>query len=176
MLLAPRFPTHWSTSCRALHIIDQKNETFVPYIEVFRPGDSVVFRNSDRTRHHVYSFAPVRQFEFMLSPGQSSTPMQLDNPGTIAVGCNIHDQMITYLYISAAPITARSGNDGRAHIDNIPPGAFDVRAWHPLLRPTAPDNTAPLTIADAAESKDLAFSLSLLPDPRTTLDRERVSY
>src|SRR5690242_7111812 len=39
-------------------VIDQKNLMFVPYVEVFRPGDSVVFRNSDNTRHHVYSFSP----------------------------------------------------------------------------------------------------------------------
>ena len=27
------------------HVIDQKDETFIPYIEVFRPGDEVVFQS-----------------------------------------------------------------------------------------------------------------------------------
>ena len=43
-----------------VHVIDQKNLMFVPYVQVFRPGDAVVFRNSDRTRHHVYSFSPAK--------------------------------------------------------------------------------------------------------------------
>ncbi len=42
-------------------IVDQRDETFIPYVEIFRPGDSVVFRNSDTTRHHVYSFAAAQE-------------------------------------------------------------------------------------------------------------------
>ena len=60
-------PAHASTT----KFIDQKNLTFIPYIEIFRPGDSVIFRNSDNTRHHVYSFSPAKSFEFVLAPGES---------------------------------------------------------------------------------------------------------
>jgi len=90
---------------------DQKNLMFMPYIEVFRPGDEVVFRNSDRTRHHVYSFSSNRTFEFVLAPGQSSARMKLDKSGVIAGGCNIHDQMATYLYVSDAPWIARTARE-----------------------------------------------------------------
>lgn len=55
-------------------VIDQRQETFLPYVEIFRPGDRVVFCNSDRTRHHVYSFSRVKTFEFVLKPGVSSRP------------------------------------------------------------------------------------------------------
>jgi len=158
-----------------LHVIDQKNETFIPYIEVFRPGDRVIFHNSDTTRHHAYSFAPARQFEFVLAPGESSAPLQLDQVGVIAVGCNIHDQMITYFFVTDAPFVARSGSDGRAHVD-LPAGSFDVRVWHPRQRPGSPDNTQ--TFAAAADSMpaDLHYTLSLLPDQRGSPDRERSTY
>ena len=100
---------------RRPHVIDQKNLMFLPYIEVFRPGDAVVFRNSDGTRHHVYSFSPAKAFEFVLAPGQSSPPMTLDQAGVIVVvGCNIHDQMASYLVVSDAPWIATTGKDGRA--------------------------------------------------------------
>ena len=158
------------------HVIDQKNETFVPYIEVFRPGDKVVFRNSDRTRHHAYSFAPARQFEFVLAPGESSSPLQLDKLGVIAVGCNIHDQMITYLYVTDAPHVAHSGGDGIAQLASLPTGDYDVRVWHPQLRPGAVVDAQRLTIAGATELKNLEFTLSLLPDPRLPPDRERSGY
>jgi len=157
-------------------IIDQKNETFIPYVETFRPGDNVVFHNSDHTRHHVYSFASARQFEFVLKSGESSEPVRLERAGVVAVGCNIHDRMITYLFISDAPGMARSTADGSVTIDDLPVGDFDVHVWHPQLRPGRPVPAQTLHIADAGETKDLAFSLSLLPDPRTPADRERTDY
>ena len=156
--------------------IDQKNETFIPYVEIFRPGDSVVFHNGDHTRHHVYSFAPARQFEFVLPSGESSAPVQLEHVGVVAVGCNIHDQMITYLYISDAPWIARSDAAGRVVIGGLPPGDFQVRVWHPQLRPGRPDPAQPLHIAAAEDASSLTFSLTLLPDPRARADRERANY
>jgi len=157
-------------------VIDQKNETFIPYVEIFRPGDSIVFHNSDHTRHHVYSFAPARQFEFVLTSGESSSPLQLAHAGVVAVGCNIHDQMITYAYISDAPWIARSDAQGRVVFDTLPAGDFDVRVWHPQLRPGQPDPVQDLHVAASSDAKDLAFSLSLLPDPRAPVDRERAGY
>jgi plastocyanin len=157
-------------------IIDQKNETFIPYVEIFHPGDSIVFHNSDHTRHHVYSFAPARQFEFVLTSGASSAPLQLEHAGVVAVGCNIHDQMITYLYISDAPWIVRSGADGRVVFDTLPQGDFNVRVWHPQLRPGQPDPVQALHVDASSDAKELTFSLSLLPDPRTPADHERAGY
>jgi plastocyanin len=159
----------------ATHIIDQKDETFIPFVEIFRPGDSVVFRNSDQTRHHVYSFAPARQFEFVLTSGQSSAPLRLEHAGVVAVGCNIHDRMITYLYIGDAPWMTRSGADGYAVVA-LPPGDYDVSVWHPQLRPGQAPPQQTLHIAEAGEARELDFKLSLLPDPRQRADRERADY
>ena len=83
---APRAPVPKLARAAQTHIIDQKNLMFVPYLDVLRPGDAVVFRNSDRTRHHVYSFSPAKAFEFVLAPGQSSPPLTLDATGVVAVG------------------------------------------------------------------------------------------
>lgn len=157
-------------------IIDQRDETFIPYVEIFRPGDRVVFRNSDQTRHHVYSFAPARQFEFVLTSGQSSEPLRLEHAGVVAVGCNIHDRMITYLYIGEAPWMARSGADGRVALTDLPPGDYAVRVWHPQLRPGQAQPQQSLHVGAVAERHELEFPLSLLPDPRTQADRERVDY
>lgn len=156
--------------------IDQKDETFIPYIEIFQPGDKVVFRNSDRTRHHVYSFSPTKSFEFVLAPGESSAAQLLERTGVVAVGCNIHDQMITYLYISDAAWIARSGSNGRASLADVPPGSYDVHVWHPQLRPGRPEVSQPIAFAAASDSKHLSISLSLLPDPRLQLDHERSRY
>ena len=154
--------------------IDQKNEQFIPYVEVFRPGDLVVFRNSDKTRHHVYSFSSAKSFEFVLPSGESSRPLQLDQVGVVAVGCNIHDQMITYLYVSDAPWMVKSGEDGRTTIANLPPGDYTVRVWHPQLHPAKPEVEQPLRIGAVALQS--TFSLSLLPDPRLQAGHEHGRY
>ena len=156
--------------------IDQIALTFVPYIEVFRPGDKVVFRNSDKTRHHVYSFSPVKAFEFMLSPGESSSPLELEKSGVVAVGCNIHDSMITYLYVSDAPWIARSGADGKASIADLPAGNYTVRVWQPRLRPGRPDLAQSAVLVTSTERKSLSFALTLLPDSRRQFDREHTQY
>jgi len=159
-----------------IKIIDQKNETFIPYVEIFRPGDSVVFRNSDQTRHHVYSFAPARQFEFVLTPGQSSAPLRLEHAGAIAVGCNIHDHMITYLYVADAPWIERTGAEGRASVAALPPGDYDVSVWHPQLRPGQAPPQQTLHVDATNVRAQLSFTLTLLPDPRRAADREHVDY
>lgn len=152
-------------------IIDQRDETFIPYVEIFRPGDQVVFRNSDRTRHHVYSFAAAKSFEFVIAPGDSSAPVTLDRAGEIAVGCNIHDKMIMHLYVSDAPWIARSPSDGRVVFENLPAGTYEIEVWHPQLRPGRPVPHQTIVVDDAPARA--TFSLPLLPDPRQSGDRGR---
>ncbi len=156
--------------------IDQKDLTFIPYLEIFRPGDQVVFRNSDRTRHHVYSFSPVKTFEFVLVPGQSSDPLKLDKTGVVAVGCNIHDGMISYLYVSDAPWIARSDARGTVVFHGLPAGTYDVRVWQPRLRPGLPDIVRPGVVLRASDTRTLAFPLLLLPDSRHRPDHEHAGY
>ena len=160
----------------ARHVVDQKALAFTPYVEVFRPGDEVVYRNSDRTRHHVYSFSPIKAFEFVLAPDATSTPMKLDHSGVIAVGCNIHDGMINYLYISDAPWAARTDASGVLRFQNLPAGAFDVRVWQPRLPPRRPDLVESGVSLRAQEHRSLDFTLTLLPDSRLQFDREHTQY
>jgi hypothetical protein len=158
------------------HTINQVALTFVPYIEVFRTGDKVLFHNSDRTRHHVYSFSSAKAFEFMLSPGEGSPPLVLDRPGVVAVGCNIHDQMITYLYVSDAPWVGRSGADGMVRLSGLPAGRYTVRAWQPRLRPGRAEAVQEGVVIGAGGAPPLAFKLALLPDMRQQHDLERAQY
>lgn len=158
----------------AIKIIDQRDETFIPFVEIFRPGDQVVFRNSDRTRHHVYSFSPAKTFEFVIAPGESAAPVKLDHPGEISVGCNIHDQMIAHLYVSDAPWIARSQADGSAVLEGLPAGTYELVVWHPRLRPGRPEPRQTIVVQDTPTT--VTFSLPLLPDPRQPGDRERTRY
>lgn len=157
------------------HVVDQRNLVFMPYLQVFRPGDEVVFRNSDATRHHVYSFSPARAFEFVLAPSQSSPPLKLEKAGAVAVGCNIHDQMIAYLYVTDAPWFVQTAAAGRAQFDALPAGDYEVRVWQPRQRPGKPEPRQVVKVGASGQAT-LSVPLRLLPDPRLQVGREHVHY
>jgi plastocyanin len=159
----------------ATHVVDQRDEAFVPYVAVFRPGDRVVFRNSDATRHHVYSFSKAKAFEQLLKPGETGAPLPLEQEGVIAVGCNIHDHMRAWLVVTTAPWVAVTDADGVARFARLPAGPYRSVVWHPQLRPRQPDVAQTLVLADDAAVRELPVSLTLLPDPRVS-DPHHANY
>jgi plastocyanin len=141
--------------------IEQKDETFVPFVVVVHTGGTVRFRNGDRIRHHVYSFSPIRQFEFVQPPGDISPPIRFDRPGEAALGCNIHDQMIAYVYVTNAPWAAVTGANGQAMIADVPAGQYVATVWHPRLKPRS--QPAAVAVALATANSALAVTLPVLP-------------
>jgi hypothetical protein len=135
-------------------------------------GDDVIFRNSDQTRHHVYSFSPLGLFEYILKPDEKSPPIFFTKPGVIAVGCNIHDQMITYIYVSETPLAAVTDAQGRGEIKNVPDGPYVAHFWHPKLRPGRPEPTQTVDVGDSPAT--LSSVLQLLPSRPKTSDDHRL--
>src|SRR5438270_12655276 len=105
-------------------VIDQRHETFLPLVTVVRKGGHVFFTNNDSTMHQVYSFSPIRQFAFEIDEGQRSPPVVFDKPGVAAIGCNIHDRMITYVYVADSPLAEKSDRNGLALFADLPPGRY----------------------------------------------------
>lgn len=156
--------------------VDQREETFIPYVQIFHPGDKVVFRNSDTTRHQVYSFSKIKKFELVLRPGESSPPMALDSTGIAAVGCNIHDDMVTYLFVTSAANAALSDGSGVARMDDLQPGQYTASIWHPQLHPGRAEPTRSVSIPSGPAATNLSFTLSLIPDPRGAVVHDQPLY
>jgi plastocyanin len=153
------------------HFIDQRDETFLPLVEIVPVGDTIIFRNSDRTRHHVYSFSPLKSFEFVLKPNEQSAAVPVPKPGIIAVGCNIHDFMINYLYVTDARWFGKSDEQGNAQFADVPAGTYNAHIWHPRLKPGAPEIDQKITIGgDAVTMKQV---LPVLPERRPDNDQNR---
>ena len=144
-------------------VIDQRNETFIPLVTVVPRGGRVVFANNDKTKHQVYSFSPIRQFEMTLAQGEKSPPLVFDKPGVATLGCNIHDHMIAYVFVSDTPWTALTGADGRAEITEIPAGNYEAQVWHPQLQPGSPVPSEHLMVS--GEITKWSAKLKLLSPP-----------
>jgi plastocyanin len=145
--------------------IDQVDKQFVPYVKPVFVGSQVRFPNSDKIRHQVYSFSPAKKFELPLYAGTDAPPVVFDKPGVVVLGCNIHDWMVGYIYVSESPFFAKTEAAGTAMIGDLPPGEYTVRVWHPGIEHADEIATRQITLnADAPASVE--WSLALKPQYR----------
>ncbi|HEY4368298.1 MAG TPA: hypothetical protein VGN07_13775 [Steroidobacteraceae bacterium] len=112
-------------------VMDQLNKAFVPEVLVIRSGTSVVFPNSDAVSHQVYSFSPAKRFELPLYRGQPNAPILFDQPGVVVLGCNIHDTMTGYIYVTDSPWFGTADEKGQWHVASLPAGDYRITIWNP---------------------------------------------
>ena len=136
----------------------QSNKQFDPRVLVVPVGTSVTFPNRDTVRHHVYSFSPAKNFELKLYAGTAANPVVFDKLGIAVLGCNIHDNMASWVVVVDTPYYARSGTGGTVSLANVPPGSYRLRVWHPGLAVGAPaaDQALVVGAADSATTYRLA--------------------
>ena len=114
-------------------IMDQVNLAFEPDVLVIPVHSTVQFPNSDAVSHQVYSFSKARQFQLPLYRGKPYPPVNFDEPGIVTLGCNIHDNMLGYIVVTAAPWFGRTDAHGEWSVSDIPAGRYRARVWHPLF-------------------------------------------
>jgi plastocyanin len=138
--------------------INQKNTMFAPFVLVIPVGSTVDFANLDPFRHHVYSFSPTKKFELKLFGQGEKRSVTFDKPGTVALGCNIHDTMQAFIQVVDTAFAAKTGKDGRAVLRGAPSGAAKLLVWHPHLR--APGNRVTV-VAQGGGDVSLPVSVKL---------------
>ena len=143
-------------------VVDQVDKEFVPRVMAIFVGTSVTFPNHDDVRHHVYSFSAAKRFELPLYSGVPAKPVVFDKPGVVVLGCNIHDWMIGYIYVSESPYFAKTASDGKAVISDLPPRTYVVRVWHPE-QDEAEDTTRKNVDTSRAAHIDITWQLGLQP-------------
>lgn len=118
-------------------VMDQVEFQFAPFVLPVRPGTAVTFPNSDNVRHQVYSFSAAKRFELPLYSGTPAAPVIFPAEGIVTLGCNIHDWMIGFIVVDAAPVAAVTGADGRASFTGLADETVDIAVWHPRMGPDA---------------------------------------
>jgi plastocyanin len=111
-------------------VMDQRKETFVPYVLAVPVGTTVDFTNSDRTYHNVFSLSKAKRFDLgRYAKGQSKL-VRFDRPGVVRVFCEIHSHMSAFILVFAHRFFATTDSEGRYRIDNVPPGTYTIVAWN----------------------------------------------
>lgn len=123
--------------------VAQQNIQFSPFMLVVPVGAEVAFPNLDKVRHHVYSFSPGNRFEIKLYGREENRTARMNAAGAVAIGCNIHDQMVGFIRVVDTAYAGKTDAAGVVTIQDVPTGAVVAKVWHPYLR--APKNEKTLS-------------------------------
>lgn len=141
--------------------MDQRDQEFVPRVLAVHSNTEVKFPNSDNIRHQVYSFSPAKRFELRLYSGTPSDPLLFDKPGVVVLGCNIHDWMVGYIYVTDEPWFAVSDANGVVKFEDMSAGHYSATLWHPKTIDMQPASGGDFDVPAAGLSKD--FKLEVEP-------------
>jgi len=152
---------------RAPAIMDQAGRQFVPHVLVVQTGTPVAFPNSDSVAHQVYSFSAPKRFQLSLYRGHAHPPLVFDQPGLVVLGCNIHDDMLAYIYVTPSPYFGKSGADGKLVLDDLPPGNYQLRLWNPRFNEPQAELTRVVHLqAEQRMTLSVRLTRALAPQPR----------
>jgi len=149
--------------------MDQRNLAFVPRVLVVAVGTSVEFPNNDSVSHQVYSFSPAKKFQLPLYKGARHPPVTFDQEGLVVLGCNIHDGMAGYIYVTAAPFFGTTDATGTLRLTDLPIGDYRITLWSPLIADPPPSliRTVHVDAQEVTTSRvQLARDLRARPEPR----------
>jgi plastocyanin len=142
---------------RGPYTVEQRDIAFQPHVLIVPVGATVGFPNRDKVRHHVYSFSKAKTFTLKLYGQEDARTVTFDKPGLVPLGCNIHDAMSGFIYVTATPFAALTDGAGHVTIEGVPAGGATVRVWHPSIRAPGSLASQPVNVATSGLSTTFAL-------------------
>lgn len=156
--------------------IDQIDKEYVPYVTAVRAGTEINFPNRDQIRHHVYSFSPAKTFEIPLYKGTPPSPILFDKPGVVVLGCNIHDWMKAYVFVTDTPYFAVTDKNGKATVAGVPARDYRVEVWHPRLKGDPSSTAQEISVGGGVASASFAIAEKRVWRPRRAPSADADAY
>ncbi|TNC83596.1 MAG: hypothetical protein CSH37_13570, partial [Thalassolituus sp.] len=146
-------------------LMDQVERKFAPRVLSVNQSDLVSFPNSDNIRHHVYSFSAPKVFEIKLYADVPEAPIEFGEPGIVVLGCNIHDDMIGYIYVTPPEfVSAVTDSLGESVIESSG-NITEVRIWHERLSAVETDQiTLTAQWLQNYQSGERAYLIAINPE------------
>lgn len=137
--------------------LDQKGCIYTPHVIGIQTNQTLSVTNSDSFTHNVHPL-PTTNREFNRSQSAGAPPVEHKFPRQelkIAVKCNVHPWMRSYINVVEHPFFAVTGDDGSFTIKGLPPGTYTIEAIHESLG----EKESSITVGDA-ESADVSFTFT----------------
>ena len=139
-------------------VIDQQGCRYIPHVLGVMAGQPLKILNSDGLLHNIHALPKVNKSFNMAMP---ATRTEADATFTkeefmFKVKCDVHPWMGAWVAVMTHPFFDVTATDGKFDIGNLPPGTYEIEAWHEKLK----TKTASVTISgDESQTVDFAFSL-----------------
>jgi plastocyanin len=113
-------------------IFDQKGCMYLPHVAAVMTGQSLKVRNSDGVLHNVNARPTKNQGFNFGQPVQGMETVKTFNSSEvmIPVKCDVHPWMSGWIGVQNHPYAVVTGDDGSFSLANLPPGEYEVEAWH----------------------------------------------
>lgn len=131
--------------------LDQVGCVYTPHVIGVMKGQPLEIHNSDDLLHNVNgnAFKKNKGFNFgQDGKGKVNTVKFLLPEFGVLIKCDVHSWMGAYVHVVAHPKFAVSAADGSFEIPGLPPGEYEVVAWHE----TFGEQSKKVTVAAGAEA------------------------
>lgn len=113
----------------------QHDELFSPHVLPILAGTTVEFPNDDDVFHNVFSLSSAKTFDLGRYTRGSSRSVTFPTAGVVQVFCHIHADMNGIVLVLDNPLFVMPDAEGRFVMDGVPPGAYELVAWHERVKP-----------------------------------------
>jgi hemoglobin len=118
---AKRTPKH--------RVVEQRNKQFLPHLLAVPPGSTVAFPNFDNFYHNVFSSSPTQSFDIGMYKNGQSREMKFDKTGLVRLGCNVHANMASFIFVIDAPAYVPVDGAKEFNFHSLMPGKYKARVW-----------------------------------------------
>jgi plastocyanin len=137
-------------------VLDQVGCTYVPHVFGVRTGQTVNIRNSDGVEHNVHLFSKRNgRLNFAQTKGASRDHVFKRQEVMVQLKCDIHGWMKSWAGVVKHPFFAVTADGGTFELKGLPPGDYEVEAWHEKYG----SQTGKVTVGDN-ETKTVDFTFS----------------
>jgi len=113
-------------------LLDQNGCEYHPHILGVMAGQSITVRNSDAVLHNIKA-TPAENRGFNRSQPQAGMEFQTTfgvPEVMIPVECDVHNWMGSYVGVTSHPFHAVTDDSGAFSFEGLPPGDYEIEAWH----------------------------------------------
>ncbi len=135
----------WGNPETGNYMVLQKGCRFRPWAQVVKPGDITIRHDDPSTVLHninaremigVEKGQIVKKTLFNFGqpdPGDIKKQLQPKRSHFVSLNCEAHNFMFGFMLAPEHPYAVVVKEDGSYSLDDVPPGTYTVKAWHPRL-------------------------------------------
>jgi hypothetical protein len=113
--------------------VDQHGCKFVPHVTAMTPGE-VELKNSDDILHNIHTYSTANPSINKAQPKFKKVMTEkFEKPEIIKLTCDVHSWMLGWIAVMPSPFFGVTDANGVTKIENVPPGKYNLEAWHETL-------------------------------------------